>query len=185
MISLRQATRKSALGVLYRIERNRSHREWKRNIGISNTVAWNPNRTRFYFGDTLANTIFIYDYDPGSGEISRERPFLKDFELGVPDESTVDSEGYLWNCRSHAGCVIRVCPDGKLAEVHRLPVRKPTTCTFGAQDLSTLYVTSAYSDDRKRQSNPEVVLIGWVVFQAEGVSWSSWVAGKLASRGRT
>ena len=38
---------------------------------------------------------------------------------------------------------------------------------------------------RKRQSNPEVALISWVVCQAEGVSWSSWVAGKLASRGRT
>jgi len=35
--------------------------------------------------------------------------------------------------------------------------------------------------DGKRQSNPEVVLISWVACQAEGVRWSSWVAGKLAS----
>ncbi len=34
---------------------------------------------------------------------------------------------------------------------------------------------------RKRQSNPEVVLVSWVVCQAEGVRWSSLEAGKLAS----
>ena len=33
----------------------------------------------------------------------------------------------------------------------------------------------------KRQSNPEVVLVSWVVCQAEGVRWSSLEAGKLAS----
>ena len=36
-------------------------------------------------------------------------------------------------------------------------------------------------DIRKRQSNPEVVLVSWVVCQAEGVRWSSLEAGKLAS----
>jgi hypothetical protein len=54
----------------------------------------------------------------------------------------------------------------------------------GHVDLNSAPESFQWSEG-KRQSNPEVVLISWVVCQAEGVSWSSWVAGKLASRGST
>ena len=40
----------------------------RRDIGISNTLAWSPDRRRFYFGDSLANMIWSYDYDPATGD---------------------------------------------------------------------------------------------------------------------
>src|SRR6266404_2178531 len=80
-------------GILHRIDPDASVTIHRRGIGISNTLAWSPDRRRFYFGDTLANIIWMYDYDPGTGTISNEAPFFEDFERGLPDGSAVDAEG--------------------------------------------------------------------------------------------
>lgn len=133
-------------GMLYRIDPNGRTSIHRRNIGISNTLAWSPDRLRFYSGDTLANVIRAYDYDPQTGDIANERPFLKDFSRGLPDGSSVDSEGFLWNCRFFGGCIVRVAPDGKIDRVVEMPVRNVTTCTFGGSDLRTLYITTASND---------------------------------------
>jgi sugar lactone lactonase YvrE len=116
---------------------------WRKNIGIANTLAWSPDRRHFYFGDSLANVIWRFDYDDATGAIANEKPFLEGFDRGLPDGSTVDSEGYLWNCRFFGGCIVRVAPDGKIDQVIEMPVKNITTCTFGGQDLKTLYVTTA------------------------------------------
>lgn len=130
-------------GVLSRLDPDFKVTTWRRDLGIANTVAWSPDRKRFYFGDSLANTIWAYDYDEATGAIANERPFLKDFPRGLPDGSTVDSNGYLWNCRFYGGCIVRVAPDGKLDRVVEMPVKNITTCTFGGADRKTLYVTTA------------------------------------------
>ncbi|MGO8796623.1 MAG: SMP-30/gluconolactonase/LRE family protein [Candidatus Sulfotelmatobacter sp.] len=133
-------------GVLLRYNPNGEFKIWRRNLGIENTLAWSPDRKRFYFGDTLANTIWVCDYDAASGEIANERPFFRGFERGLPDGSTVDSEGYLWNCRFFGGCIVRVAPDGAIDRVLEMPVQNITTCTFGGPDLKTLYVTTARAE---------------------------------------
>jgi sugar lactone lactonase YvrE len=133
-------------GMLYRIDADGRTTIHRRNIGISNTLAWSPDRRRFYTGDTLANVIWAFDYDPQTGDITNERPFLKDFSRGLPDGSAVDSEGYLWNCRYFGGCIVRVAPDGKIDRVIEMPVKNVTTCTFGGPALQTLYVTTASND---------------------------------------
>lgn len=135
-------------GVLYRIDPDGAVSEWKHNIGISNTVAWSPAADRFYFGDTAANVIYAFDYDRMSGDISREIRFLDGLEPGLPDGSTVDADGYLWNTRSGAGCIVRVAPDGTVTQVIELPIPNPTTCTFGGLDCDILYVTSAGTGQR-------------------------------------
>ncbi|MGB6932053.1 MAG: SMP-30/gluconolactonase/LRE family protein [Acidobacteriaceae bacterium] len=130
-------------GVLYRLDPDGAISEWKSKLGVSNTVAWSPDQTLFYFGDSLANSVRCYDYNAIDGSISGERPFLEGFPRGVPDGSTVDAEGYLWNCRFYGGCIARVAPDGAIDTVIEFPVSNVTTCTFGGEDLTTLYVTSA------------------------------------------
>ena len=133
-------------GILYRIDPDGRTTIHRRNIGISNTLAWSPDRRSFYTGDTLANVIWAFDYDTQTGDITNERPFLKDFSRGLPDGSTVDSEGFLWNCRFFGGCVVRVAPDGVIDRVIEMPVRNVTTCTFGGPNLRTLYVTTASNE---------------------------------------
>jgi sugar lactone lactonase YvrE len=130
-------------GILFRIDPDRQVSIFRRDVGISNTLAWSPDQRHFYFGDTLANVVWSYDYDPATGAISGEEPFLKDFARGLPDGSTVDAEGYLWNCRFSGGCLVRVAPNGKIDRVIEMPVQNVTTCTFGGPGLKTLYITTA------------------------------------------
>ena len=133
-------------GELFRLDSDGQVTVWRQNIGIANTLAWSPDQRRFYFGDTLANTVWVYDYDPATGAIAHERPFLQGFERGLPDGSTVDSQGYLWNCRFFGGCIVRVAPDGTIDRVVEMPVKNITTCTFGGADRKTLYVTTARAE---------------------------------------
>lgn len=132
-------------GVLYRIDPDGTATEWKKAVRLSNTVAWSPDHRRFYFGDTRANRISQFAYDEATGTISEERPFLNGYEHGAPDGSAMDAEGFLWNARPGAGCLIRIAPDGHVEQIVKLPVSRPTTCAFGGDDLQTLYITSARS----------------------------------------
>jgi len=133
-------------GILHRIDTDAGVTIHKRDIGISNTLAWSPDRRHFYFGDSPANTIWSYDYDCDTGTIQNEAVFFAGFDRGLPDGSTVDAEGYLWNCRYDGGCIVRLSPEGTIDRVIEMPVRKVTTCTFGGADLKTLFVTTASVD---------------------------------------
>lgn len=83
----------------------------------------------------------------GEGEIH-----FSGFERGFPDGSTIDVDGYIWNCRFGGGCIVRIAPDGSVDRVIEMPVKNITTCCFGGTDLSMLYVTTAsvMKDDSDR-----------------------------------
>ena len=130
-------------GVLYRIDGTGAATEWRRDLGISNTLLWSPDKSKFYFGDTLQNCIWSYDYDLASRSIRGEQPFFQGFDRGLPDGSAIDSDGYVWNCRYGGGCIVRVAPNGNIDRVIDLPVGRPTNCTFGGPDGNVLYITSA------------------------------------------
>jgi sugar lactone lactonase YvrE len=134
---------KNGHGALYRLDPDLQVRQYRENLGIANTLAWNPRHTAFYFADSMANAIYQYDYDLKSGAISNERVFFADFSRGAPDGSAMDAQGYLWNCRYGGGCVVRVAPNGSIDRVVDMPVSNVTTCTFGGKDLRTLYITTA------------------------------------------
>ena len=133
-------------GILIRVDPDAKVTSWQQGVGISNTLGWSPDRRHFYFGDTLSNVIWVYDYDFSTGSISNGRPFLEGFTRGFPDGSAVDSEGYLWNCRFYGSCIVRVAPDGTIDRVVDMPVQNITTCTFGGFGLTTLFVTTASAD---------------------------------------
>ncbi len=130
-------------GVLYRIDPDGRASEWKRGVGISNTLAWSPDCRVFYFADTLENKIWAYDYDKTTGAIDNERTFFSDFPDGSPDGSNIDSAGYLWNCRYYGKCIVRIAPSGEIDRIVEMPANNITSCTFGGEDYKTLYVTTA------------------------------------------
>lgn len=135
-------------GVLYRVDPDGTVTEWKREIGISNTVAWSPDAKTFCFGDTTANVLWAFDYDEQTGAIAGQRNLFAGFDRGAPDGSAMDAEGFLWNARYNGGCVVRLAPDGRIDRVLEMPVSRPTTCAFGGPDLKTLYITSARSSEQ-------------------------------------
>lgn len=51
-----------------------------------------------HFADPFAQVVYIYDFDPSSGEICNRRFFAEvPPEAGMPDGITVDCEGFVWN----------------------------------------------------------------------------------------
>ncbi len=130
------------IGALFRLDPDgRVTRHTEPEFGISNTMAWSPDRRRFYFGDTLRNAIFAFDYDDDSGEIRGRRVLLEGYRHGLPDGSCIDHDGCLWNARWGGGRVIRITPDGSVDLEVEVPVTNPTSCAFAGS--GRLIVTSA------------------------------------------
>lgn len=132
-------------GILFRIDPDGSVTQFEDGLGVSNTFAWSPDRRKLYFGDTLVNKIWSYDYDDRTGAIRKTGDHFAGFSRGLPDGSTIDENGFLWNCRWGGSCIVRVAPDGRVDSVIEVPTRNITNCTFGGKDLDTLYVTTAAS----------------------------------------
>jgi sugar lactone lactonase YvrE len=136
----------AANGQLFRIAHGQPPVCFKDDIGISNTMCFSPDGRHLYFGDSLANTIWRWDYDPAERSISHETPYFSGFDRGLPDGSAIDADGYIWNTRFGGGCLVRIAPGGAVDRIIELPVSNPTTCVFGGRDLRTLFITSARID---------------------------------------
>ena len=111
-------------------------------LTIPNGPAFSDDGRTMYLADSAKVTLFVFDVDHRSGELSRRRVFstLTD---GSPDGMTVDSEGGLWLAHWGGSRVTRFTPNGHVDRVVRLPASQVTSCTFGGSDLRTLYVTTA------------------------------------------
>jgi sugar lactone lactonase YvrE len=132
---------------LYRLDPDLTVTRAETGIGISNSLAWSPDETTFYFADTLDRAIYAYDFDRTAGSISGKRLFAStQDDPGSPDGSTIDAEGFLWNAQWDGWRLVRYAPDGSVDRIVALPVQKPTSCMFGGPDLTTLYVTTAVWD---------------------------------------
>lgn len=112
-------------------------------FGITNTFVWTENG-HLITADTVKNEIYSYQVDQSSGRLKNRRTIVSGFERGLPDGSTADTEGYIWNCRIVGGsCLLRFDTEGEIDQVLELPCSWPTSCTFGGKNLDTLYVSSA------------------------------------------
>ena len=72
------------------------------------------------------------------------------FDRGAPDGSTIDSDGFIWNCRWGGSCVVRIDPKGRIDKIYELPVENVTNCVFGGIDLKTLFITSATNSGKNQ-----------------------------------
>jgi sugar lactone lactonase YvrE len=118
-------------------------------ITISNGLGWSPDNRIFYYTDTPIRSIYAYDFDADTGAIHNRRVFAQipeDPKEGTPDGLAVDQEGCIWSARWGGWKISRYDPDGKLERVISMPVEFPTSCVFGGEDLSDLYITSAWTE---------------------------------------
>lgn len=131
-------------GALYRIAPSGEIKQLTPNeYGITNTMGWTRDGY-FLFADTPVNEIYRFAFDPATNSVSDRRTIVKDFARGLPDGSCLDADDHLWNCRVVGGsAVAQFDTDGALLQLVELPISWPTSCTFGGDDLTTLFVTSA------------------------------------------
>ena len=127
-------------------------------VGCANSICFSPCGTRMYFADTAGPDIFVYSYDPLTGTPSNKRFFARmDADFGLPDGSTVDSEGALWNARFGGACVQRFLPSGVQDLRVSLSVPNVTCCCIGGTDMNRLFITSARlgMSDEALENSPE------------------------------
>jgi D-xylonolactonase len=142
------------LGSLYRLDTDGTLTRILERIAVSNGMGFTPDRKQMYYTDSGKGEIYLFDYEPVSGELSNERVFQKvPGSEGVPDGMTVDSEGYVWSARWDGGCLVRYAPDG--TEVLRIPfpARKVSSLTFGGPDYRDIYVTTAGGENREEEGS--------------------------------
>lgn len=131
-----------AVGTLYRADAEGGLAVMRRAITVPNCAAFSPDGRRMYFADSPTRQIVVSALDPATGDLGAPVPFAT-VPRGVPDGGTVDAEGHLWVALWDGAAIARYRPDGSLATLIDLPVRRPTCPAFGGADLGTLYVTSA------------------------------------------
>lgn len=131
-------------GNLFRVDSDGSWKKMDSGFTVANGLGWSPDNKVMYFADTPRRTIYAYDFDLLSGNISNRRPFITlDANDGTPDGLTIDEDGCLWVAIWDAWRVTRYSPQGQAMTNIKMPVPRPTSCCFGGANLDTLYVTSA------------------------------------------
>ena len=98
------------------------------------------------FADTLARSIYAYDYDGPAGTVGKRRLFADYGALdGAPDGATADSDGGVWSCVLRSGKLARFTATG-LDRLWDLPLPNPSDVAFGGPALDRLFVTSIAFD---------------------------------------
>lgn len=132
------------IGALFRIDRGNDAARIVDGFICSNGPSFSPDGRVMYHSRTHDRAIYAHDIDTETGMAGEARVFARIApEAGVPDGSTVDAEGYLWSTHWGGSRITRYAPDGRVDRIIDMPVRSPTSCSFGGPDMTTLFVTSA------------------------------------------
>lgn len=132
-------------GNLYRIRQGQGAEKMLTGIYVSNGLAWNEDLERMYYIDSGKRAIEVYHYNKDTDVLSPPLETLPiDHELGFPDGMTIDKDGMLWVAHWDGYAIGRYHPvTGQLITKIEIPAPRVTSCTFGGQDHSTLFVTTA------------------------------------------
>lgn len=134
----------SRRGNLYRFDEGGVSLEL-RHLAMSNGIDWSPGADVLYHVDSAAGTVMAWGYNLGAGQLVQPR-LLRSVpaDVGLPDGLTVDADGHVWLAVWGAGQVWRLDPrTGDTTAVVEVPTPYATSCAFGGEDLTTLYITTA------------------------------------------
>lgn len=131
-------------GRLYRLELDGTVTEVLEEVALPNGLGFTPDREQLYFTESQAHSIYRFDYDESDGSITNREVFVDvSDEEGVPDGMTVNADGDVWSARWDGHCLVRYSPDGVEQERIEFPARKVSCITFGGEDYTDAYVTTA------------------------------------------
>ena len=136
-----QHDEKARNGRLWCVTADGRARAFRDNIGVSNSISFDDQRNRMYFADSMAGLIEQTTWNDEK-EPTAWQPFAR-AGAGAPDGSCTDASGFLWNAEWGGHRLVRYAPTGEVDRVIKMPVSRPSCCTFGGADHSTLFVTSA------------------------------------------
>nr|MDT0665698.1 SMP-30/gluconolactonase/LRE family protein [Micromonospora sp. DSM 115978] len=111
--------------VLVRLELDGSVTTIDDDLGLSNGIAWSADGSLMYSADTLAQVVWVRDYDAATGATGPRREHLR-LASGHPDGICVDATDHLWVAVWGGGEVRRFAPDGTVVDRVKVPVPNPT-----------------------------------------------------------
>ena len=143
-----------ASGSLYSLSPDGALKTILTGVRISNGLAWSPDHSTLYYIDTPTRTVMAFEYDLATGDISHPRKAIQvNEELGWPDGMTSDTRGNLWIAMWGGAALTKWDPaTGRLLQTIPIPALNVTSCAFGGEGLTDLYITSA----RKGMSNEQL-----------------------------
>jgi D-xylonolactonase len=71
---------------------------------------------------------------------------------------TVDAEGYVWSAMWGGWSLVRYTPQGAEERNIRFPASEVSSVTFGGEDLTDIYVTTAGASDKKKNGEGAGIL---------------------------
>ena len=109
---------------------------------VSNGIGFSPDGRRAYYVDTMTHRVDVFDVV--EGELRGRRAFVViPDELGLPDGLTVAADGSVWVALWGGSAVHGYDASGARIATIELTVPQVTACTFGGDDLGTLYITTS------------------------------------------
>jgi sugar lactone lactonase YvrE len=135
-------------GAVYRVAPDRQVTELLAPVSISNGVQWSADGTKVFYIDTPSRRVDVFDVDSLTGTWSDRRTHIDLGGItGFPDGMAIDEDGGLWIALWGGGAVNHYDGLGRLAETITVPgVSQVSSCTFGGDLLSTLYITTSRQD---------------------------------------
>lgn len=122
-------------------------------VVLPNGLDWDMKKSVFYLVDTADSVVREYPADENGVPVRNADGSLKDVkevikipkEDGIPDGMCIDKDGNLWIALAEGGAVACYDPsNGRELQKIKLPVQRPTSCTFGGPGLKTLYITTRH-----------------------------------------
>ena len=134
--------RKIEKGSLYKLDGNFIITKVDTNYRITNGPAF-IDQFNFYHTDSSKRTIYKIKINKRNKIISKK--IFKKFTLhdGSPDGMTIDKDKNLWVTHFHGACISVLDNRAKLIHKINLPAKNVTNCTFGGQNNTELFITTA------------------------------------------
>ena len=134
--------RKIEKGSLYKLDKNFNLIKVDKNYRITNGPAF-IDQYNFYHTDSSKKNIYKIKIKKNNKIISKK--IFKKFSIkdGAPDGMTLDKNKNLWVAHFHGACISVFNSKAKLIHKINFPAKNVTNCTFGGDDNSELFVTTA------------------------------------------
>ena len=134
--------RKIEKGSLYKLDKKLNLIKVDKNYRITNGPAF-IDHFNFYHTDSAKKKIYKIKINKNNKIINKK--IFKKFSIqdGVPDGMTLDKNNNLWVAHFHGACISVFNSRAKLVHKINFPAKNITNCTFGGQNNSELFVTTA------------------------------------------
>lgn len=144
------------------------------NVLIPNGIHWSKDGKTLYWTSSLEFTIYKFDFDLSTGEISNKTPFinikewLPESESPEPDGFAITEDGEIYTAVFSTSSVLHFDSNGQLVETFKFPAQRITAVAFGGINKDELFVTSAnlhLEDPTKLTSEPND--LGGAIFRVK------------------